>query len=55
MFALTHNPPPEGVLPVLLGDGIPLFATRRQQRLELEPISVRQSGQATLLHYRVKR
>jgi dihydrofolate reductase len=43
------------VLPVLLGDGIPLFATRRHERLELDPLSVRQSGQATLLHYRVKR
>jgi dihydrofolate reductase len=41
------------VLPVLLGDGVPLFATRARQRTELEPISVKQSGQATLLHYRV--
>jgi dihydrofolate reductase len=43
------------VLPVLLGDGVSLFATRGRERVELEPISVRQSGPATLLHYRVKR
>ena len=43
------------VLPVLLGDGVALFASRRHDRVELEPVSVRQSGQATLLHYRVKK
>lgn len=43
------------VLPVLLGEGIPLLASRRRERVELEPISVRQSGQATLLHYGVKK
>lgn len=43
------------VLPVLLGDGISLFAPRRRERLELEPIRVRQSGQALLMRYRVKR
>jgi dihydrofolate reductase len=41
------------VLPVLLGDGVPLFARRSHKRVELEPISVKQSGDATLMHYRV--
>jgi dihydrofolate reductase len=41
------------VLPVLLGDGVSLFARRAHERVELEPISVRRSGAAILLHYRV--
>lgn len=41
------------VLPVLLGDGVSLFARRRHERVELEPISVKQYGTATMLHYRV--
>jgi dihydrofolate reductase len=43
------------VLPVLLGDGVPLFARRGHERVELEPVSVMQYGPSTLLHYRVVR
>jgi dihydrofolate reductase len=40
------------VLPVLLGDGIP-FSAPGLSRLDLEPVSSRQSGTSTILRFRV--
>jgi hypothetical protein len=41
------------VVPLLLGEGIRLFASPAARRLTLEPISVGQSGQVTDLRFRV--
>ena len=44
------------VLPVLLGDGVRLFARRRNgQRMHIEPISATPRGRTTELRYRVKK
>jgi dihydrofolate reductase len=42
------------VLPVLLGDGIPMSAPGLS-RTELEPVSTKRSGDATILRFRVRR
>lgn len=42
------------VVPVLLGDGIRLFATQAARQVTLEPISVGQSGQIADLRFRVR-
>jgi dihydrofolate reductase len=42
------------VVPVLLGEGIRLFASPAARQIILEPISVGQSGQVTDLRYRVR-
>jgi dihydrofolate reductase len=42
------------VLPILLGDGI-RFSPLGQSRVELEPVSSKQSGDATILRFRVRR
>lgn len=42
------------VLPVLLGDGIPLSAPGLP-RIDLEPLSSKRSGDATMLRFRVRR
>lgn len=42
------------VLPLLLGEGIP-FSPPGAARVDLEPISSKQSGEATMLRYRVRR
>jgi dihydrofolate reductase len=41
------------VVPILLGDGIALFARPADQRVVLEPVSVTTSGQITTLRYQV--
>ena len=46
---LIHLPP------VLLGDGVRLFARPGGRRVDLEPIGTTQSGPVTHLRYRVKR
>jgi dihydrofolate reductase len=43
------------LLPVLLGDGTPLYAPGGLARIELEPISSRLAGSVTILRYRVRR
>jgi dihydrofolate reductase len=43
------------LLPVLLGDGTPLYARGELARIDLEPISSQLSGSVTLLRYRVRR
>jgi dihydrofolate reductase len=42
------------VLPVLLGDGIPMSAPGLS-RTELEPVSTKRSGDATMLRFRVRK
>ena len=42
------------VLPVLLGDGI-RFSTPGLERTQLEPLSSKQSGDATILRFRVRK
>jgi dihydrofolate reductase len=42
------------VMPVVLGDGIP-FSPRGSARVDLDPISSRQSGAVTILRFRVRR
>ncbi len=42
------------VLPVLLGDGIP-FSAPGLSRVDLEPVSSRQSGDCTILRFRVRK
>src|SRR6476646_3064163 len=42
------------VLPLLLGDGIP-FSSPGLTRVDLEPISSEQSGDATILRFRVRK
>ena len=42
------------VLPVVLGDGIP-FSPAGSVRVDLDPISSRQSGAVTILRFRVRR
>jgi len=42
------------VLPVLLGDGIP-FSSPGLARVELEPVRSAQSGEATILRFRVRK
>jgi dihydrofolate reductase len=42
------------VLPVLLGDGIPMSAPGLP-RTELEPVSTKRSGDATMLRFRVRK
>ncbi len=42
------------VLPVLLGDGTPLYSPGELARVELEPISSRLAGSVTILRYRVR-
>ncbi len=42
------------VLPVLLGDGTPLYSPGELARVELEPVSSHLSGSVTVLRYRVR-
>jgi len=42
------------VLPVLLGDGVPMSAPG-MTKTELEPLSSRQSGETTILRFRVRK
>lgn len=42
------------VLPVLLGDGTPLYSPGELARVELEPVSSYLSGSVTILRYRVR-
>lgn len=41
------------VVPLLLSEGISLFASPAARQITLEPISVGQSGQVTDLHFRM--
>jgi dihydrofolate reductase len=41
------------VLPVLLGDGIRFYSSPGLARIDLEPVSVTQSGTVTILRFRV--
>jgi dihydrofolate reductase len=41
------------VVPILLGEGLSLFAGPTARQVTLEPITVRQSGKLTDLHFRV--
>jgi dihydrofolate reductase len=41
------------IVPLLLGEGIKLFASPAARRIIVEPITVGQSGQATDLRFRV--
>jgi dihydrofolate reductase len=41
------------VLPVLLGDGTPLFSSPGLDRIELEPLDSTRSGNVTILRFRV--
>jgi dihydrofolate reductase len=41
------------VVPILLGEGIPLFATHAAPQITLQPLSVGQSGQIANLRFRV--
>lgn len=41
--------------PILLGDGVRLFSRSARWPIDLEPISVTQSGQITNLHFRVRK
>jgi dihydrofolate reductase len=42
------------LLPILLGDGVP-FSSPGLGRIELEPISSKRSGDATMIRFRVRR
>jgi len=42
------------VAPVLLGAGVPFYDGAEVGRVDLEPISTKQSGSITTLHYRVR-
>jgi dihydrofolate reductase len=42
------------VLPVLLGDGTPLYSPGEPARVELEHVSSHASGSVTILRYRVR-
>lgn len=42
------------LLPVLLGDGVRLFH-RPGRQIDLEPVDTNQSGQTTILHFKVKK
>jgi dihydrofolate reductase len=41
------------IVPVLLGDGVPLFPPRPGARVDLEPLGVTSSGQVASLRFRV--
>ena len=43
------------VLPVLLGDGIPLYSSHGLARINLEPVDSTRSGAVTILRFRVRK
>ncbi len=43
------------VLPVLLGDGTPLYSSSGLARIDLEPLGSRQVGEVTILRFGVRR
>jgi dihydrofolate reductase len=43
------------VLPVLLGDGIPLYSSHGLARINLEPLDSTRSGAVTILRFRVRK
>jgi riboflavin biosynthesis pyrimidine reductase len=43
------------VLPVLLGDGTPLFSSPGLDRIDLEPLDCTRSGAVTILRFRVRK